>query len=166
MRDREGRIIGASKIARDITGRKRAEQTRAQLSAIVESSGDAIYVYDFEGKILTWNRAAEELYGYTEREMVGRHVDAIIPEDCRAELREVIDPAIREGRILRNFESMRMRRDGSVFPALLTISPVRDAAGKAIGLSVIARDISDQKRREESLRETQKLESWAFSRAA
>jgi len=86
-------------------------------------------------------------------------VDAIISEDCRAELREVIDPAIRAGKIIRNFESKRMRRDGSIFPALLTLSPVRDPAGKPIGLSVIARDISDQKRSEESLRETQKLES-------
>ncbi len=159
VRDRQGRIIGASKIARDITERRRAEQVRAQLSAIVESSGDAIYIYDFEGKILTWNRAAEELYGYTEREIVGRNVDTIIPEDCRTELRKIIDPAILEGKILRNFESRRMRRDGGEFPALLTISPVRDAAGRPIGLSVIARDISDQKRNEESLRETQKLES-------
>jgi two-component system cell cycle sensor histidine kinase/response regulator CckA len=159
VRDPHGRIVGASKIARDITERKRAEQVRAQLSAIVESSGDAIYVYDFDGRILTWNRAAEELYGYKEREIVGRNVDLIIPPDLRSELRELINPASLDRKIVRNLESRRMRRDGSTFTALLTVSPVRDEAGKALGLSVISRDTSDQKRNEESLRETQKLES-------
>ncbi len=145
--------------AADLTERKRAEEVRAQLSAIVESSGDAIYIYDFDGKILTWNRAAEELYGYSEREMVGRNVDAILPPEQRAELRENIHPAVSSGKITRNLETTRMRRDGSLFAALLTISPLRDETGSAIALSVIARDITDQKRGEESLREMQKLES-------
>ena len=145
--------------AADLIERKRSEDIRGQLSAIVESSGDAIYVHNFEGTILTWNRAAEDLYGYNEREIVGRNVREVVPPDYAAELSGLINPALLDGRIIRNLESKRMRRDGSTFPALLTISPVRDERGNAIALSVIARDMSDQKRSEESLRETQKLES-------
>jgi PAS domain S-box-containing protein len=145
--------------AADLIERNRAEQVRAQLSAIVESSGDAIYVYDFNGTLLTWNRAAEELYGYAEHDVVGKSVRAIIPPDKIAEITEVIHPAIRAGKILRNLETTRMRRDGDLFAALLTISPIRDETGAITALSVIARDVSNQKRAEESLRETQKLES-------
>ncbi len=145
--------------AADLIERMRSEQIRAQLSAVVESSGDAIYIYDFEGTILTWNRAAQELYGYTERDIIGRNVREIVPPDYMAEISDVVNPAVLDGKVIRNLESKRMRRDGSIFPALLTISPVRDERGDAVALSVIARDISDQKRGEESLRETQKLES-------
>jgi PAS domain S-box-containing protein len=145
--------------AADLIERKRSEGIRAQLSAIVESSGDAIYIYNFEGTILTWNRAAEELYGFSEREIVGLNVKNIVPPDYRAEISDLINPAVLDGKVIRNLESKRMRRDGGIFPALLTISPVRDERGNPIALSVIARDISDQKRSEESLRETQKLES-------
>ncbi len=154
VRDRNGRIIGASKIARDITERRCAEQLRGQLSAIVESSGDAIYIYDFEGKVVTWNRAAEELYGYSEREMVGRPIDTLIPADLKEEV-----PNFQGSKTVRNLESQRVRRDGTVFPVLLTISPVRGPRDEVVGVSVIARDISDQKQSEEALREGQKLES-------
>jgi PAS domain S-box-containing protein len=145
--------------AADLIERKRAEGIRAQLSALVESSGDAIYIYDFGGTILTWNHAAEELYGYRAREIVGRNVDLIVPAEQTAELQEIVKSCVNAGKIMRNLETTRMRRDGSVFSALLTISPIRDEGGKPTALSVIARDISDQKRGEESLRETQKLES-------
>jgi len=145
--------------AADLIERKRSEDIRGQLSAIVESSGDAIYIYDFAGKVLTWNRAAEELYGYGERDMVGRNVREVVPPDYVPEITNLINPAVLQGKIIRNLESKRMRRDGSIFPALLTISPVSDEHGKVVALSVIARDISDQKRNAESLRETQKLES-------
>ncbi len=145
--------------AADLIERKRSEEVRAQLSAIVESSGDAIYIYDFEGTVLTWNRAAEELYGYSDREIVGRSVCLIVPPDCREEIGGLIDAALWGRKVIRNLETKRMRRDGAIFPALLTLSPVRDERGNAVALSVIARDISEQKRTEESLRETQKLES-------
>jgi len=158
--DRDLRLVDLlARQAADLIERKRSEEIRGQLSAIVESSGDAIYIYDFDGTIVTWNHAAEELYGYTERDIVGKNVDLIVPPEYRAEIPDLINPAAMNGTIIRNFESKRMRRDGDVFPALLTVSPVRDERGNAIGLSVIARDISDQKRGEESLRETQKLES-------
>jgi PAS domain S-box-containing protein len=151
VRDGQGTIIGASKIARDITERKRAEEIRAQLSAIVESSGDAIYSYDPEGKIVSWNTAAEQLYGYTAGEMIGRNVDAIVPEERMWELRDIINPAVSCGRVIRHLETLRMRRSGQVFSALLTISPICDEEGKSRAFSVIARDITDQKRAAEEL---------------
>ena len=158
--ERDLRILDVlARQAADLIERRRVDGIRAQLSAIVASSGDAIYSYDFGGTILTWNRAAEELYGYSEREIIGRNVDVIVPPDRIAELHDLIEPAITKGAIIRNCETVRMRRDGSVFPALLTISPIRDDSGKATALSVIVRDLSEQKRDEESLRETQKLES-------
>ena len=150
--------------AADLIERKRAENTRAQLSAIVESSGDAIYIYDFEGKVLTWNAAAEELYGYSAAEIVGRNIEDIVPPDERPELREIIHPRVAANRIIRNLETKRMRHDGSVFPAVLTISPIRDGAGKAVALSVISRDITARKQVEDELRRANHdLEQFAYS---
>ncbi len=150
--------------AADLIERKRGEEGRSQLSAIVEASGDSIYVYDFDGKILTWNHAAEELYGFGAEEIIGRSAEAIVPPDRRAELREIIKAAGSAASIVRNLETARMRRDGSVFPALLTISPIRDESGQAVALSVIARDITERKRAENELRRAnQDLEQFAYS---
>lgn len=161
LSDRDLRLLDVlARQAADLIERKLSEEMRAQLSAIVESSGDAIYVYDLTGTVMSWNRGAEELYGYTEHEILGRRgIDVIVPPEFTAEVERVIDPAVLEGKTLRNFETKRKRRDGSIFPALQTISPVRDEAGNVTAVSVIARDITDQKRGEESYRETQKLES-------
>ncbi len=150
--------------AADLIERKRGEEGRSQLSAIVEASGDAIYVYDFDGKVLTWNRAAEELFGFGAEEIIGRSADMIVPPDQRAGLRDIIHATGASANIVRNLETVRMRRDGSVFPALLTISPIRDESGKAVALSVIARDITESKRAENELRRAnQDLEQFAYS---
>ena len=150
--------------AADLIERKRGEDGRSQLSAIVEASGDAIYVYDFDGNILTWNRAAEELYGFGPQEIIGRPAELIVPPDRRAELREIINPSGDAANVVRNLETVRMRRNGSVFPALLTISPIRDESGQAVALSVIARDITERKRAENELRRAnQDLEQFAYS---
>jgi PAS domain S-box-containing protein len=150
--------------AADLIDRKRAEETRGQLSAIVEGSGDAIYVYDFEGTILTWNHAAEELYGYSADEIIGRSSGTIVPAGRREELRGLIEGADDRAEIIRNLETTRLRRDGSIFPALLTISPIRDESGKAVALSVIARDITERKRAEDELRQANTdLEQFAYS---
>jgi PAS domain S-box-containing protein len=150
--------------AADLIERKRGEEGRSQLSAIVEASGDAIYAYDFDAKILTWNRAAEALYGFGAQEIIGRPADTIIPPDRRAELREIINISGDTPNVVRNLETARMRRDGSVFPALLTISPIRDESGQVVALSVIARDITTRKRAENELRRAnQDLEQFAYS---
>jgi PAS domain S-box-containing protein len=159
VKTRDGRVVAVGGIGTDITDRKQLEDASRRLSAIVESSGDAIYIYDFDGKILTWNHAAQELYGFEAGEIIGRSVDAIVPAERIQELQDTLKAAVQGGSTLRNVETLRMKRDGSVFPAVLTVSPIRDESGSPVALAVIARDISDQKRREESLRETQKLES-------
>jgi len=163
--ERELRLLDLlARQAADLIERKRGEEGRSQLSAIVEASGDAIYVYDFNGTILTWNRAAEELYGFAGPEIIGRPADTIVPPDRRTELRDIIDTSVDAANIIRNLETTRMRRDGSVFPALLTISPIRDESGQAVGLSVIARDITERKRAENELRRAnQDLEQFAYS---
>src|SRR6185312_16729385 len=121
-------------------------------------------IYDFEGKVLTWNAAAEELYGYSAAEIVGRNIEDIVPPDERTELREIINTRVDANRIIRNLETKRMKQDGSVFPAVLTISPIRDGAGKAVALSVISRDITARKQVEDELRRANHdLEQFAYS---
>jgi PAS domain S-box-containing protein len=150
--------------AADLIERTRGEEGRSQLSAIVEASGDAIYVYGLDGKILTWNRAAEELYGYSLDEILGRSSDIIVPQDRRAELRDIMDMHGNVAKIVRDVETLRMRRDGTIFPVLLTISPIRNESGKAVALSVIARDITERQRAENELRRANKdLEQFAYS---
>ncbi len=163
--ERELRILDLlARQAADLIERKRGEEGRSQLSAIVEASGDAIYTYDLGGTIQTWNRAAEELYSFSPDEIIGRSSDTIVPPDRRAELHEIIAAAGNGADIVRNLETTRMRRDGSIFPALLTISPIRDESGKTVALSVIARDITERKRAENELRRAnQDLEQFAYS---
>jgi PAS domain S-box-containing protein len=140
---------GVTVFSSDITERKRAEAARAQLAAIVESSEDAIYTYDFAGTILSWNGGAERLYGWRAEEIIGQSVATLVPPERAAEPRARIIPAVQRGETLTNLETIRRRRDGSVFDALLTASPVRDAAGRASALSNIVRDITERKRLEE-----------------
>jgi PAS domain S-box-containing protein len=163
--DRELRLLDLlARQAADLIERKRAEETRGQLSAIVEASGDAIYTYDFAGMILTWNRAAEDLYGYRAQEIIGQPAETIVPPDRRDQLRELLDSGQKAATIVRNLETTRIRRDGSVFPSVLTISPIRDETGKAVALSVIARDITERKRVENELRQANEdLEQFAYS---
>jgi len=150
--------------AADLIERKRSEETRGQLSAVVEASGDAIYTYDQTGVILTWNSAAEELYGYSPKEIIGRSAETIVPPDKITELWELIESSSKTGNIVRNLETTRMRRDGSVFPSVLTVSPIRDEAGNITALSVIARDITQRKRAETDLRRANAdLEQFAYS---
>ncbi len=163
--ERELRLLDLlARQAADLIERRRGEEGRSQLSAIVEASGDAIYSYDLDGRLLNWNRAAEELYGYTREEIIGHPADIIVPEDKRAELREILQTAGGSATVIRNLETLRMRRDGSVFPAVLTISPICDETGNMVALSVIGRDISDRKRVETELRRAnQDLEQFAYS---
>jgi PAS domain S-box-containing protein len=143
------RITG---VTADITARKEAELTRARLSAIVESSADAIYSYDFQGNILSWNKSAEHLYGYSQNEIIGKNISVLIDEDFKREALENILPAISEGRSITNLETKRIKRDGSSFDALLTASPIRNVQGAIIAASIIVRDITEVKRSQEKVR--------------
>jgi PAS domain S-box-containing protein len=150
--DERGEVVAVGVIVNDVTSLKRAEMTHSRLSAIIESSGDAIYSYDFNGDVLTWNRSAETLYGFSEAEMVGHNIERVIPEELSHEPQAFFIPAIKRGETVKDYETERRRRDGSKFPALLTASPIQNGDGQAVALSIIARDISEQKQRERQVR--------------
>jgi two-component system CheB/CheR fusion protein len=130
---------------------KEGEIARARLAAIVESSNDAIVSKDLNGVITSWNAAAEQLFGYTAAEAIGRSILMIIPED-RADEEPVILRRIRAGERVEHFETVRRRKDGTRVEISVTISPIVDAHGRIIGASKIARDITERKRVEEMQR--------------
>ena len=116
-----------------------------RLAAIVASSDDAIVSKDLNGYIKSWNRAAEQMFGYPADEAIGRHITLIIPKDRYAEEDHVIS-RIRRGEAVEHFETIRVRKDGSTLPVSLTVSPIRDSEGRVIGASKIARDITERTR--------------------
>jgi PAS domain S-box-containing protein len=121
--------------------------TRARLAAIVDSSDDAIVSKTLDGVIVTWNRAAERMFGYTSAEAVGRHITLIIPPERRAEENDVL-ARLRRGETIDHFETVRQTKDGRRLAISLTVSPIRDASGAVVGASKIARDITELKRGE------------------
>ena len=136
---------------RDISERVEAERALRQLAAVVESSGEAIIVVDFDGTVADWNRAAERIYGYPRAQAIGRHIEElVIPPERRAEMAGVGEELLREGSL--STQSVHRRRDGSTFPAESTVSLIRDAAGEVAGYSLIARDISDRLEGERAVR--------------
>jgi len=151
VRDSSGRIVGASKVAREITDRKRAERSTALLAAIVDSSDDAIVSKTLDGIITSWNKSAERIFGYLPEEAVGKHITLIIPRDRWNEESRIIARICRGDRV-DHFQTLRRRKDGSLVDVSLTISPVKDSAGNIIGASKVARDISAQVRAAEALR--------------
>ncbi|AZO38781.1 PAS domain S-box protein [Mesorhizobium sp. M2A.F.Ca.ET.037.01.1.1] len=128
--------------------RERAETTAARLSALVESSDDAIIATDMDGIVTDWNSGAERLYGYGREEMVGRPLMLLIPPDRQNEEREIL-ARIGHGEHVEHFETVRLRKDGSSIPISLTASPIADASGAIVGVSKIGRDISERLRAQE-----------------
>jgi two-component system CheB/CheR fusion protein len=126
---------------RDITQRKRGEEARQRLAAIVESSGDAIISKDLNGIITSWNKGAERLFGYRPDEIIGKEVTILIPEDRQDEEPGILE-RIRRGERLEHFETVRRRKDGTLLDISLTISPIHDEKGRVIGASKIGRDIT------------------------
>ena len=143
IKDKTGNIIGASKIARDISGQKMAEEKHAVLAAIVNSSDDAIISKTLFGIITSWNHAAAKMFGYTEAEAIGKHISIIIPPD-RMDEEAMIIANIRSGKKIHHFETVRVAKDGRSVNISLTVSPIRNSEGKVIGASKIARDIKEK----------------------
>jgi len=139
-------------ICRDITERKRAEESSRFLSSIVESSDDAIIGENMEGTVLSWNKGAERIYGYSAGEMVGRPISILVPSQRLDEFPEMME-VLRHGQSIEHFETERVRKDGRCMFVSITVSPVKDGANQVIGASVIARDISERKRAGEQLAE-------------
>src|SRR5829696_3041031 len=136
---------------RDITERKQAEEVRARLAAIVESSEDAIIGKTLEGTITNWNRGAENIYGYSAQEVLGKPITILAPPDRPNEIPKIHE-RLRRGEAIKHYETVRVTKDGRLLDISLTISPIRDSSGKIVGASTIARDITERKRAEEAQR--------------
>ena len=138
----------------DVTSRKIAEETAQRLTAIVESSDDAIFSKDLEGTVLTWNAAAERMFGYSSTEMIGQNVRRLEAEEGAGEIDELLQ-RIGAGMGIQRHETIRVRRDGTPIHLSLTLSPMRDDAGGVVAASVIARDVTEQRRTTGALAESQ-----------
>ncbi len=138
----------------DITDRKRAEAEASQLALIVESSEDAIVGKSLDGKITSWNAGAERIYGYSASEIQGQPVSILIPPEQRDDLPEILERLKRDERI-QHYETIRARKDGRRINVSVSISPVKDAEGKIIGASAIARDVTERKRVEVQLQKSE-----------
>ncbi|WP_342646961.1 PAS domain S-box protein [Mucilaginibacter sp. CSA2-8R] len=156
--DRYGKIIGASKIVRDITERNQAEERQAMLAAIVDTSDDTILSKTLQGVITSWNKAAEKMFGYTAEEAIGKHISMLIPTS-RLQEEDYIISNIGQGNKVDHFETVRLTKEGKEIPISLSVSPVMNSDGRVIGASKIARDISLQKATEQALKShTHRLE--------
>ncbi|HWH73011.1 MAG TPA: PAS domain S-box protein, partial [Methylibium sp.] len=155
LRDAMGRIVGASKIARDISERVRAREREALLArttwlyeSLVESSTDAIITKTLQGRVTSWNRAAERIFGYSAAEMIGTPMIRLFPPERRPEEEDIL-ARIARGERVEHFETVRLHKNGAPIHVSVTISPLRDAMGRIVGASKIARDISERVRARE-----------------
>ena len=163
LKDKSGSIIGLSRIARDISARKKLEEVQERLTGIVNHSDDAIISKTLTGVITSWNRGAERIFGYRGEEVIGKNITILFPPD-RLEEESFILGKIKKGELVDHYESERIRKDGTVINISLTISPIRDGNGNIVGVSKIARDITERKRRETELkRKNQELEAFTYT---
>jgi len=131
-------------ILRDISERKRAEDAAALLTALVASSSDAIVSKDLNGNVTSWNAGAQKMFGYSAAEISGRSITTLIPPEMRAEEERIL-ARIRRGEGVDHFETVRLRKDGSLIQVSVTVSPIRDLNGQIVGASKVARDITERK---------------------
>ncbi len=166
IKDESGVIVGASKIARDITVQKRAEELQRRFAAIIESSDDAIIGKDLNGVIQSWNPGAERIFGFSAAEAIGKPVTILIPEGRLDEEPQILG-RIRRGEKTDHYETVRQRKDGTLINVSLSVSPIKDSAGNVIGASKIARDITERKKAEVALQKAhEELEERVKARTA
>src|ERR1700674_3370578 len=149
-------LLAATDARGDGSERRLARRAGELLAAIVDSSDDAIVSKTLDGVITSWNNSAERMFGYTREEAVGQHITLIIPEDRRDEEVKIVQ-RLRRGERVDHFETVRLRKDGTLLDLNLTISPVKDAAGRVVGASKVARDITERKQAEQALAERARL---------
>ena len=147
---------GLSLFFHDITGRKQAEAARQRLASIVESSDDAIISESLDSIITTWNAGAQRLYGYTAEEAIGKSVSMLIPYDRKDDIERIVQQIV-DGQRVEHYRTVRIRKGGEYIDVSLTVSPIKDELGQIIGVSVIARDITQQQRAENALRKSEEL---------
>jgi PAS domain S-box-containing protein len=152
-RDATGSPDGWVAMIDDITRRRELEGADARLAAIVEGSDDAIVGTTLDGIVTNWNQGAERLFGYTAAEMVGQPIRRLVPPDRPDDASQILD-SIRRGQRVEHSDTERVRKDGRRIQVSLTVSPIMDAAGRMIGASKIARDVTERRRAEAALRDT------------
>jgi PAS domain S-box-containing protein len=145
IRDQSGTIQGTVLVFRDVTARRRAEETGRLLASIVQSSDDAIFSKDLNGVVTSWNRGAERIFGYPAKEMIGRSIATIFPPGRSDELAALMQ-RIARGERIEHHQTVRQTKTGELLSVSLTISPMLDPLGRITGASVISRDITDQVR--------------------
>ncbi|GAA4315781.1 hypothetical protein GCM10023115_26380 [Pontixanthobacter gangjinensis] len=153
IRDDKGRIIGASKVARDISEKRKHEERQARLSAIVESSEDGIVSKDLNGIIKSWNAGASRIFGYSESEVIGKSITVLIPKN-RLNEEKLILQKIKSGKRIEHFETIRLSKEGKKIHVSVSVSPLKDKQGNIIGASKIVRNI------EEQIRSKKKIENY------
>ena len=149
----------------DITERKRSEEATQRLAAIVDSSADAIIGNTLEGIVTSWNAGAERIFGYSPAEMIGQPISLLASPDKLDEIPPILE-RVKQGQYVESFETQRVRKDGRKIDVSVSVSPIKDAAGKVIGASAIARDITEHKQMTEALRESKERISAIVNTAA
>src|SRR5262244_3389025 len=145
LRDERGTILRWLGTFTDIADQKRAEEALTRVAAIVETSEDAIYSKDVEGRVNSWNRGAEKMFGYSANEMIGQPISVLSPPERKGEVDEMLE-LLRRGESVDHFETVRVRKDGTPVEVSVSISPIRNAAGVVTGASTIARDVTERNR--------------------
>jgi PAS domain S-box-containing protein len=155
VKDAQGKLVAVASILRDISERKRAEAARALLAAVVESSDQGIIAVSLEKKILSWNKGAQAIYGYSAEEILGKPTESTIIPPERMEEYNALFARVLSGETLIQFESERHNRDGRLIEVALTYSPIKGVQGEVIGVSAIVRDITQSKATQQALREAE-----------
>lgn len=146
-----GKQIFLQAVVRDITERKKTEDSMRRLIAIVELTGDSIIGIDLNGAITEWNNSAEHLYGYSRKEILGKNRSILVPKEYKDEL-DTLMQDIKKGQYIKHLETLRQKKDGTIFPVSMTISVINDSYGNVCGASSITRDITERKKAEASMR--------------
>jgi PAS domain S-box-containing protein len=142
IHDGDGRVVAASKVVRDLSA---TQELEGRFQAIIDSSDDGIVSKDLNGVVRSWNPGAERVFGYTAAEMIGRPIEVLFPPDRKDEEPRILE-RLRRGERVDHFETVRVRKDGTLIDVSVTISPVRGPTGEVIGASKIARDVTAYKR--------------------
>ncbi len=149
-----GEVIGVVGVGRDITERKKEQDALSRLASIVKSTGDGIISINLDGVIVSWNTAAEKMYGYSSDEVKGKHISILVPAGGEHDLKDLLERVWRQ-ELVERYETIRVRKDGTPLHVSLTVSPIKDLEGKVAGASAIARDITERKKAQEAVRESE-----------
>ena len=141
-------------IVQDITESKIAEEKIQNLANIVESSQDAIVTMSLDGIITSWNKGAAQIYGYSSKKILGKNASILAPDNLKDEIKKLID-RIKQGIKIKNYETSRLKKDGTLITVSITVSPIFDTSGRLVAISVIARDITERIKAEKSLEKTE-----------